>query len=80
MSGSGEDAVLGGLMAYGPNTHEMFRRAAVYVARILQGAKPADLPVEQPMKYELVINLKTAKALGIEVPSSILVRADEVIE
>jgi len=80
MSGAGEDAALGGLMAYRPNAHEMFRRAAVYVAQILQGAKPADLPVERPMKYELVINLKTAQALGITMPRSLLLLADEVIQ
>ncbi len=75
-----EAVVAGGLMSYGPNLPEMLRTATDHVDKVLKGAKPANLPVAQPTKFELVVNLKTARALGIKIPQSILARADRVIE
>ena len=80
MYGLREYAEAGGLIAYGPNLAQMYRRSATYVNKILKGAKPADLPVEQPVRFELLLNLKTAKTLGLTVPPGVLAIADEVIE
>ena len=80
ISGETGYAQAGGFMNYGPNIPESWRRAAWYVDRILKGAKPGDLPIEQPTKFELVVNLKTAKTLGLTIPQSVLVRADEIIQ
>ena len=79
MSGIREFAESGALVSYGPSFSQLFRRAATFVDKILKGAKPADLPVEQPTKFELVVNLTSAKALGLTVPPSLMLRADEVI-
>jgi putative ABC transport system substrate-binding protein len=80
VTGLREHAEAGSLMSYGPNIAHQFRRAATYVDKVLKGAKPGDLPVEQATKFEFIINLKTAKALGLTIPQSILIRADEVIQ
>ena len=80
MAPAGVYVKAGALMAYGPNLVDLFSRASVYVDRILKGAKPSDLPVEQPIKYDFAINLRTAKALGLNIPPTLLARADEVIE
>ena len=80
MHGSRSYVTSGGLLSYGPNYSDLFRRAGDYVDKILKGAKPADLPVELPTRIELIVNLKTAKVIGLTIPESFLLRADEVIE
>jgi putative ABC transport system substrate-binding protein len=80
MFGQKENVEVGGLMSYSANTLDLVRRSAAYIDKILKGAKPADLPLEQAAKFELVINLKTAKAIRVEIPPMVLARADEVIE
>ena len=80
VSMGGRRVLAGGLMSYGPSLPDLFRRSATYVQKILQGAKPSDLPVEQPTKFEFVINLTSAKALGLTIPASILSLADDLIE
>jgi putative tryptophan/tyrosine transport system substrate-binding protein len=75
-----EFAVAGGLLSYGPNVRELYRRGATYVDKVLKGAKPADLPVEQPTRFDFVVNLKTARALGLTIPQDVLMQATEVIQ